>query len=148
MKHYPVLKFQLLSKAAFPPKRGTKLSSGLDVFSPKDYAILPLEDVLIPLDIRFEIPYGWDLCVYNKSSICTKKKLNTGADLIDSDYRGNCHIHFFNQSKNIVYLKRGDKIAQLVMREVWLGYLQQVEEISTETSRGQGGFGSTGEKYV
>lgn len=141
---YPILKYQKLSDRAFDPVRGTPGSSGLDVFSPEDYTINPFGSVMIPLHLRFEIPYGWDLSVYNKSGVATKLRLDKGAELIDSDYRGNCHIHFFNQDGALKTISRGQKIAQLVMREVWMGELQEVDEISTDTSRGQGGFGSTG----
>jgi dUTP pyrophosphatase len=140
------LKVQLLTEKGFLPKRGTKKSSGLDVFSPYDITIEPRSDALIPLELRFEIPEGWDLSVYNKSGVSTKKKLDKGAELIDCDYRGNVHVHLFNHSDNKVEIKRGDKIAQLVMRPVWLGEVEPVEEISTDTERATGGFGSTGDK--
>lgn len=146
MNDYPKLKYQLLTENAKAPVRGTDGSSGLDVFSTKDFTIQPWEDALIPLDIRFDIPYGWDLSVYNKSGVSTKKKLNKGAELIDSDYRGGVHVHLFNLSDTPAHFAKGDKLAQLVMREVWMGELEQVNEISTETVRGTGGFGSTGTK--
>lgn len=143
---YPILKYQKLTNNAKDPVRGTKGSSGLDVFSTADYDVAPRGDVLIPLDLRFEIPFGWDLCVYNKSGISTKLKLNKGAELIDSDYRGNCHVHLYNNSDNVVHIAKGQKIAQLVMRQVWMGDIQEVDEISTDTERAQGGFGSTGDR--
>ena len=146
MNEYPILKFQLLSENAKAPQRGTSGSSGLDVFSPIDCIIPAWGDYLIPLDLRFEIPFGWDICVYNKSGISTKKKLNKGAELIDSDYRGNCHIHYFNHSDKDVEIKSGDKIAQLVMRQVWMGVLEQKQNIEIVGERKDGGFGSTGER--
>lgn len=146
MKEYPKLKVKLLSENAKAPTRGTIGSSGLDVYSPKDVFVQPWSDALIPLDLSFDIPYGWDLCVYNKSGVATKKKLNKGAELIDSDYVGNCHVHVFNHSEKQIYIKKGDKIAQLVMREVWMGELEVVDEIQKDTERGSGGFGSTGER--
>lgn len=142
--HSEILKFQKLSENAYAPIRATKGSSGIDVFSPIDVTIQQRSDYLIPLDIRFEIPKGYDLAVYNKSGISTKKKLDKGAELIDCDYRGNVHIHLFNHSDKPVEIKKGDKIAQLVMREVWLGEIKEVDTISIETERSQGGFGSTG----
>lgn len=146
MKNYPTLKVKLLSDKAKMPTRGTPGSSGLDVYSPIDIIIPPRGDVLIPLDISFDIPYGWDLSVYNKSGVSTKKHLSKGAELIDSDYTGNCHIHLFNHSDDQVSFKAGDKLAQLVMREVWMGDLVEVKDIEKDTSRGAGGFGSTGER--
>jgi len=143
----PKLYFQLLNGNKFTPKRGTKTSSGLDVFCPKEVIVEARKDLLLPLDLRFEIPEGWDLAVYNKSGVATKKKLIKGAELIDSDYRGNCHLHVFNMSDTDITIKKGEKITQLVMREVWLGELLQKDEIDTITNRGQGGFGSTGSKF-
>lgn len=144
MKNYPDLKVKLLSKDAKMPTRGTPGSSGLDVYTPIDVVIMPRADVLIPLDLSFDIPFGWDLSVYNKSGIATKKKLDKGAELIDSDYTGNCHIHYFNESDDVVKFNKGDKIGQLVMREVWMGNLFEVDSIDKETERASGGFGSTG----
>ena len=144
VKQYQKLKYQLLSENAKAPTRGTPGSSGLDVYTPIDVIIYPGEACLIPIDIRFEIPEGWDLAVYNKSGVSTKKGLIKGAELIDVDYKGCVHVHLFNLSKNIAEFKKGDKIAQLVMREVWMGELEESENISTDTVRGEGGFGSTG----
>lgn len=144
MEKYPKLKVKLLSKDAKMPTRGTNGSSGLDVYSPIDFDILPRSDKLIPLDLSFDIPFGWDLSVMNKSGISTKNHLDKGAELIDSDYTGNCHIHLFNHSDTIVHFNKGDKIAQLVMREVWMGELEEVKELNKITERGEGGFGSTG----
>lgn len=144
MKDYPVLKVKLLSENAKMPNRGTPGSSGLDVFSPIDFTIPARGDYLVPLDIAFDIPFGWDLAVYNKSGVSTKKHLCKGAELIDSDYTGNCHIHLFNHSDEDVHFNKGDKISQLVMREVWMGELEQIDEITKDTERGSGGFGSTG----
>lgn len=141
---YPKLRVQLLSENAKMPNRGSDGSSGLDVFSTGDYTVPPGKDVLIPLDLRFEIPYGWDLVCNNKSGVSTKLKLVVGAEIIDSDYRGNCHAHVFNLGDSDVFITKGQKLIQLIMREVWMGELEQVESISTETVRGAGGFGSTG----
>lgn len=142
------LKFQKLSENAVTPVRGTAGSSGLDVFSPIDITVPKRGDAMIPLDLRFDIPFGWDLAVYNKSGVATKKKLTKGAELIDSDYRGTVHIHFFNNSDEDVHIKKGDKISQLVMRPVWMGELEECDHIETETERGEGAFGSTGDKAI
>lgn len=142
---YPNLKVALLSANAKMPTRGTAASSGLDVYSPIDFTIPARGDYLLPLDIAFDIPFGWDLSVYNKSGIATKKHLSKGAELIDSDYTGNCHIHLFNHSDEPASFSAGQKVAQLVMREVWMGKLELVDSVDKTTTRGDGGFGSTGE---
>lgn len=142
----PVLKVQLLSKNAKMPTRGTPGSSGLDVYTPIDFVIPAWGDAIIPLDIAVDIPYGWDLALYNKSGIATKKKLFKGAELIDCDYTGNIHVHLFNHSDKDVTFLKGDKIGQFVMRPVWMGSVVQVSEIRKVTERGDGKFGSTGDR--
>lgn len=144
--HYPPLYVQCLSSDAFVPKRAHPTDSGLDVFTPYSFSINPGKSVLIPLGLRFKIPIGWDLTVYNKSGISVKKSLVKGAELIDSGYRNSVHINLFNLGDLEASFNKGDKIAQLVMREVWLGELIEVDEISTETDRGLGGFGSSGDR--
>lgn len=146
MNNYPVLKFKKLSPNAKTPTRGTPGSSGLDVYSPVEVTIPAHGDVAIPTDLAFDIPFGWDLAVYNKSGLSTKKHLSKGAELIDSDYTGNCHIHYFNHSDEDVTFHIGDKLGQLVMREVWMGELEEVEDITKETERGAGWQGSTGDR--
>lgn len=144
MKEYPILRFKKLSENAKTPTRGTPGSSGLDVYAPVDVIVPAHGDALIPTDLAFDIPFGWDLAVYNKSGLATKKKLFKGAELIDSDYTGNCHIHVFNHSDQDIHFEKGDKIGQLVMREVWMGEIEEVKEITKDTERGSGAFGSTG----
>ena len=142
----PVLTYTKLSDTAIEPERGTPQSSGIDVFSPGDYKIPPMRDVLIPLNLAFDIPEGYDLSGYNKSGVSTKKKLIIGANLIDQDYTGNVHVHLFNISNKEVVIRRGDKISQLVLRPVSLCALKEVKKITKKTERGSGGFGSTGDK--
>lgn len=146
MKKYPELKVKLLSEKAKMPTRGTLGSSGIDVYTPIDVVIHPMSDVVIPLDICFDIPYGWDLAVCNKSGIATKKHLSKGAEIIDSDYTGNILIHLFNYSNYPQEFKAGQKVAQLVMREVWMGDIVRVDEIEKSTERGSGCCGSTGDR--
>ena len=149
MFDYPKkIDIELVDDNAIMPVRGTGRSSGLDVFIPKDfvYTILRINsDILIDLKIRFDIPPMWDFEVKNKSGIATKKKLIKGAELIDGDYTGRVKIHLFNIGNEAVILKPMMKIAQLVLRPVWLGELHQVESIDIVTERGDGSFGSTGE---
>ncbi len=144
-KKKAVLKYTLLNKKALVPERGTKESSGLDLFSPKDYYIESHTDIIIPTGVAFDIPVGYDLSVYNKSGVATKKKLIKGAELIDVDYTGDIHINLFNLGAGPQKIKRGDKIAQVVLRPVVIPILEQIEKIEKITERGSGKYGSTGE---
>jgi len=135
---------QLLSDTAKMPVRANPEDAGLDVFTPKDVIVKAQSDLLIPLDIRVEFPKGFALITQEKSGISTKKKLDIGAKIIDSNYRGNCHVHLFNNSDIDAEFKCGEKIAQLLLVPIWCGNPIKVENIDTNTSRGEGGFGSTG----
>jgi dUTP pyrophosphatase len=139
------LKVQRLRDSVKLPTRGTEYSSGLDIYTDENIYIDPHSDYLYPTGLRFEIPVGYDLVVENKSGVATKKHLDTLAKICDADYRGEVHIHLFNLSNNGQELNKGDKIAQIIMRPVIYPTLVEVKEISTtETIRGEGGFGSTG----
>lgn len=160
------IEFQLLNDdgmIGIPPQRGTEKSSGIDVFIPNGFVRkmtshvdipceLPYyyfnygEDILIPLNLRVNIPEHCDIEVKNKSGIATKLKLIKGAHVIDQDYRGNLKLHLFNLGKEVVKLSDGMKIAQLVVRPVLLPKVRIVESIDINTERGEGGFGSTGDK--
>lgn len=161
-KNPPAIEYEIFDAngmVGIEPKRGTKNSSGIDVFVPKGFAdyhydileghddeieLNPKEDILIPLNIRIKIPNGYDAEVKNKSGIATKLKLIKGAELIDNDYRGNLMIHLFNNGENTVVIKEGMKIAQIVIRPVLINEWKRVDSIDTNTERGEGGFGSTG----
>lgn len=86
----------------------------------------------------------------NKSGIAVKKGLVIGAKVIDADYRGEIHIHLINTSSFDQTVSLGDKVAQAILREVYLHDPKEIteDEFNEEnnTERGEGGFGSTGTK--
>lgn len=139
-----ILQVKRLRPSAILPCRGTPHSSGLDIFTDIHITIYPGKDYLYPTGLAFNIPEGYDLSVYNKSGVCTKKKLIKGAELIDFDYTGEVHIHLFNLSDDEQRFEPKQKIAQLVLRPVMYPDIQEVETIEKITDRGSGGFGSTG----
>jgi len=140
--------FEKTSPYAIIPQRGTKLSSGIDFFSPRNYQIQARSDILIPLDLKCILPKGYDLVVHDKSGVSTKKKLKVGAKVIDNDYRGIIHVHLFNLSDSDVTILPKDKIAQGILRKVEFADCVEVPTgtIVNDTERGSGGFGSTGSK--
>ena len=85
----------------------------------------------------------------NKSGVCTKKGLTVGACLIDEDYQGEIHIHLINSSTNSTVIAAGEKIVQFVLKQNPDFFLSETSVnllYEEETSRGEGGFGSTGSK--
>jgi len=142
--------FEKTSIWATIPQRGTKLSSGVDFFSPHKVVIKARSDALIPLDLKCILPKGYDLVVHDKSGVSTKKKLKVGAKVIDNDYRGIIHVHLFNLSDVDVTINPYDKIAQGILRKVEFADCVEVEAgtITSDTERGAGGFGSTGSRLT
>lgn len=134
------------------PSRGTDFSAGIDFYVPNDFLttdILPNGSLLIPSGIKVNIPHGYCLLGIDKSGVATKKGLILGAKLIDEDYQGEVHLHIINVSQQIQRISAGDKIAQFVLLPVSYENFVEVpfqDLYSTLTSRGEGGFGSTGEK--
>jgi len=133
------------------PKRGHDTDAGIDFFIPNDFSdkeMEPGESLLIPSGIKVIIPEGHAGIFFNKSSIGTKGVI-IGAQVIDSDYRGEVHIDLHNVGDEAVNILAGSKITQLIILPI-AGLTP--EEINNEvfeadvTKRGVGGFGSTGDK--
>jgi len=134
------------------PQRGTNKSAGIDFFVPNDWDILKLmpgESALIPSGIKVEVPPGHMLIAHNKSGICTKRNLIIGACVVDEDYQGEIHLHLINVGPVIAAIDPGDKIAQFILVPITYSDIEEVlaEDLHLEVStRGAGGFGSTGSK--
>lgn len=105
----------------------------------------PLDRVAVPTGLSIEIPAGFEGQVRPRSGLALKQGLtclNTPGT-IDADYRGEVKVILINLSKDPVTLKRGDRIAQLVIARVERATVEEAHELSG-TARGSGGFGSTG----
>lgn len=130
------------------PSYGSKGSAGIDFYVPNNIdrrEVPPGVDVLIATGIKVEIPDDTALIAFNKSGVCTKQGLQVGACVIDSDYRGQIHLHVFNYSNQIQFIEPGQKLVQFVLLPYHQATLLQVDmETFSTTQRGEGGFGSTG----
>lgn len=78
-----------------------------------------------------------------RSGLALKNFIDTGAGVIDYDYRGNVGVVLFNHGDTDFEVKRGDRIAQLILERISMADAVEVQELS-DTTRGAGGFGSTG----
>ena len=127
------------------PAYQTAGSAGCDAHSAKDLTILPGEKVLVPTGLRMEIPEGFECQIRPRSSLALKKGVvvfNTPST-IDADYRGEVGILLINTSDVPFAIQKGDRIAQFVFAPVTVARFQEVPELS-DTTRGTGGWGSTG----
>ena len=133
------------------PVRGHDTDAGIDFFVPENFGAVTLEqDILIDAGVRVVVPKGYALIFKEKSGVATKRKLTVGACVVDSDYRGNVHLHLFNNGTTAQSIEAGDKITQGLVVPVSLCPTEEVSgEVYEEycnTERGDGGFGSTGTK--
>jgi dUTP pyrophosphatase len=142
-----VLKVKRLRPGALLPRRATEGSSGLDLFAcidGRDHIVLGRHPVRVGTGIAIEFPRGFDVQVRPRSGLAVK---GVGVTLgtIDSDYRGEVLVTMYLFGEIEEYrIANGDRIAQLVVTR--LGNLGVVEaEDLTDTARGAGGHGSTGQ---
>lgn len=129
------------------PSYQTSGSCGIDLYCSNDEDIIiePGDMKKINTDLRLEIPEGFFGAVYPRSSTGVKRHLmlaNT-VGIIDSDYRGEIMIFMYNYGNNPQVIKKGDRIAQLVIQPYERCELIKVDSLE-ETDRGESGFGSTG----
>ena len=137
----------LPENGAVVPSYETLGSAGADIraFLEESVTIKPFERVMIPTGLKFEIPLGYEMQIRPRSGLAAKSGitvLNTPGT-IDSDYRGEVKIILINLGKDDFIVNNGDRIAQAVIAPVTQGKFTFVNELSS-TSRGEGGFGSTG----
>ncbi|MBN2179092.1 MAG: dUTP diphosphatase [Deltaproteobacteria bacterium] len=129
------------------PTYMTGNSAGMDIFAALegDEVLLPGERKLIPTGIEIEIPKGYEAQVRPRSGLAVKNGvtvLNTPGT-VDSDYRGEIKVILINQGEKPFVIKRGDRIAQMIVSPVSRVSWDLVETLD-ETERGRGGFGHTG----
>ena len=128
------------------PCRQTAGSAGYDLASAEpDFTIQPLERRLVRTGLAIAIPEGYEAQIRPRSGLALKQGLTlpNSPATIDSDYRGELMVAVVNLGTEPVPVTRGMRIAQMVFQRVELVELQDVVELPP-SSRGEGGFGSTG----
>ena len=136
-----------LSKEVSLPKYETEGSSGLDLaaFINKNIEIKPGKSEIIPTGLAVAIPKNFEIQIRPRSGLAAKNRisvLNTPGT-IDSDYRGELKVILINLSDESFIVKKGLRIAQMVLCPIIKAKLKEVESLEN-TKRGSGGFGSTG----
>ena len=131
------------------PAYETPGSAGMDIRAAvpegQPISIRPGKRALIPTGFIFEIPEGFEIQVRPRSGLALKNGitcLNTPGT-IDSDYRGEVKVLLVNLGEEAFVIERGMRIAQMVIAPVTQVAVREATEAS-ETTRGAGGFGSTG----
>ncbi len=128
------------------PSYATEGSAGLDLCSAEDFELAPMQRRCVYTGLRVAIPAGYEGQVRPRSGLALKMGLGmvNSVGTIDSDYRGEIGVLLINFGSDVVKVSRGERIAQMVICPVAHALVVQVEQIPTDTVRGEGGFGSTG----
>ena len=129
------------------PRYQTAHAAGMDLLADvtDDVVLEPMDRRLIPTGLAVEIPPGYEAQVRPRSGLALKQGLTclNSPGTIDADYRGEVGVILANLSKERAIVRRGDRIAQLVVAAVAQAEWVEVEALG-ESDRGAGGFGSTG----
>lgn len=125
----------------------TRHSSGMDLTSSskKDIIIEPMTTELIPTNLVFEIPHGYEGQVRPRSGLALKHNIGiiNSPGTIDADYRGEVKILLTNFGRHPFTVKFGERIAQMVIAKTEQVTIEVTDEVS-DTHRSSGGFGHTG----
>ena len=127
------------------PSYASDGAAGMDVIAAEDVSIAPGARHAVATGLALAIPGGYEIQVRPRSGLALKHGItvpNTPGT-IDSDYRGELKVILINHGTEAFAIRRGDRIAQLVLAPVVQATFEEVDELD-ETSRGAGGFGSTG----
>lgn len=127
------------------PAYATEGAAGMDVVAAQDVTLAPGARHAVATGIALAIPFGYEIQVRPRSGLALKHGItvpNTPGT-IDSDYRGELKVILINHGADPFEIRRGDRVAQLVLAPVIQASWLTVDELD-ETARGEGGFGSTG----
>ena len=134
------------------PQRAHSTDAGMDFFfCPAIQGVQRIEpgsSVLLPTGIKMEVPSNCMLQIMNKSGVASKRSLVTGACVVDEGYTGEIFVNLHNVGTETQFVDAGTKIAQGVFVQIEKPRLWEIQEdniYGTETARGDGALGSTGE---
>ena len=137
------LRVKRISDDATLPTRGTPGAVGYDLACIEDFVLDTQSHLLVPTGLGFQLPNGVYGRVAPRSGLTVRHGVHIGAGVIDPDYMGEVKVAMFNLGLEPVEFKKGDRIAQLILERCEVPDVLEVD-ILVSTSRGEGGFGSTG----
>ena len=137
------LRVKRLNDNATLPVRGTPGAVGYDLACIEDFVLDTQSHLLVPTGLGFQLPNGVYGRVAPRSGLTVKHGIHIGAGVIDPDYMGEVKVAMFNLGLAPVEFKKGDRVAQLILERCEVPDVVEVD-ILVATSRGDNGFGSTG----
>lgn len=144
------MQVKVINRSSNPlPAYSTLLSAGMDVRAELSESITlePMQRVIVPTGLYFEIPAGYEIQVRPRSGLAAKHGITVlnSPGTIDADYRGELKVILVNLSSEPFVIESGERIAQIVLAAHAHIEWEETSELS-DSERGEGGFGSTGVK--
>ena len=144
------MKIKIINKSTHAlPHYETNASAGMDLRANNPEAIIlhPLERTIVKTGLFIELPIGYEAQVRPRSGLAAKKGITVlnAPGTVDADYRGEIGVILVNVSNEPFTIENGERIAQLIIAKHERAEWDEVDVLS-DTSRGTGGFGSTGTK--
>lgn len=136
--------FQKIDPSAKLPSYAYEGDAGMDLFSCEDLEIAPHSKALISTGLKVAVPKGHGGFVWDKSGIAVKNHIKTMAGVIDSNYRGELKVALTNLGSESYKIKKGEKIAQFIIKPVVNPEVVEIEVLPENETRGEKGFGSSG----
>ena len=139
------VKIKKIKDNAIIPKYAHQGDAGVDLYSTEDYILKPGERSLVSTGIKIAVPEGYEAQIRPKSGLAVNHGISVcnTPGTVDSSYRGEVGCIIINHGKEEFKIEKGKKIAQMIFNKVEQAEFQEVEELNN-TTRGEGGFGSTG----
>ena len=140
------LQIKQLSESATLPTRSHEHDSGLDLYASEDTLVTYTHASVIPTGVAVNIPPGYEGQIRPRSGKSSKTNLRVILGTVDATYNGELGVIADTLNKSEYLVKKGEKIAQLVVQKVELPQLDVVNQFGSQSERGVNGFGSTDEK--
>ena len=139
----PVLNIKKLNENAIVPTKANRSDAGYDLYALEGTTIDKHSHKLIKTGISMQIPEGYVGLIWPRSGMAYKHGIDVFAGVIDSSYRGDVGVILYNSQYSNYNIEKGDRIAQIIFQKIEDFDLHVVENLD-DTSRGAGGFGSSG----
>lgn len=144
------MKVKIVNKSAWPePAYATSASAGMDLKANIEEPVVlgSLERAMVPTGLFIELPEGYEAQIRPRSGLAAKYgiSITNSPGTIDADYRGEIKVLMVNLSKDPFTINPGERIAQMVVARYEQVEWEKVDKLE-ESTRGEGGFGSTGRK--
>ena len=141
------LQIKQLSESATLPTRSHTHDAGLDLYASEDTLVTYTHASVIPTGVAVNIPAGYEGQIRPRSGKSSKTNLRVILGTVDATYNGEIGIIADTLNKSTYQVKKGEKIAQLVVSPIVTPELEIVDQFYTQSARGSNGFGSTDEVH-